>query len=199
MDHYQLIADSFQDTIETIAMSVDTLAEPLRHASEMMAGCLLGDRKILACGNGADAALAQLFCSRLLDRLERERPALPAMALGADGASLTAIAADNGFDDIFSRQLRALGQSGDVLLCINSGPRRDNLERAVQAAHERNMAVVALSNPDDGELALLLRAGDAHLAAGGVSRPRITELQVMVLHCLCALIDRQIFGNGGND
>jgi len=199
MDYYQTIADNFQDTIEAIAMSVDSLAEPLRIASEAMTACLLADRKILVCGNGADAALAQLFSARLLDRFERERPALPALAINADGPCLTAIAVDNGIDDIYSRQLRALGQDGDVLVCINSAGHSESLERAVQAAHERNMVVVALSNPLDGDLALLLRAGDVHLSADIERNARIVELQLMMIHCLCELIDQQLFGNMNPD
>ena len=127
MDYYQIIAESFQSTIETIALSVDQLAGPIENGCQLMTQALLEDRKIVACGNGVDAALAQLFTSNLLSRFEHERPALPALTLGGDGASLTAIVQSSGVNDIFSRQVRALGQPGDVLLCISSSTGANNL------------------------------------------------------------------------
>ena len=194
MDYYQIIADNFQSTIETIAMSVDNLAPCIELGSQLMTQALLEDRKIVACGNGADAALAQLFSSNLLSRFEHERPALPALALGNDGANLTAIAHSSGVNEIFSRQLRALGQAGDVLLCISSSSGANNLLRAVQTAHERNMAVVVLSNVDDSELATLIRSEDVHINIDAPRRPRVVELQTMAIHCLCELIDHGLFG-----
>lgn len=194
MDYYQIIADNFQSTIETIAMSVDDLAEPIERGSQLLAQALLEDRKIVACGNGVDAALAQLFASNLLSRFEHERPALPVLALGSDGASVTAIAQSSGINEIFSRQLRALGQPGDILLCINSSGSASNLLRAVQAAHERNMGVVALSNTGDTELGTLIRAEDAELLIEASRQPRIVEIHTMAIHCLCELIDHSLFG-----
>jgi phosphoheptose isomerase len=194
MDYYQIIAENFQNTIETIALSVDNLAEPIERGSQLMAGALLEDRKIVACGNGVDAALAQLFTCNLLSRFEHERPALPALTLGGDGASITAIAHSSGVIDIFSRQLRALGQAGDILLCINSSGGANNLLRAVQAAHERNMTVVALSNTGDSELSTLIRAEDVELRVDALRQSRIVELHTMAIHCLCELIDHSLFG-----
>ncbi len=194
MDYYQIIADNFQSTIETIAMSVDNLADPIERGSQLLAQALLEDRKIVACGNGVDAALAQLFASNLLSRFEHERPALPVLALGSDGASVTAIAQSSGINEIFSRQLRALGQPGDILLCINSSGSASNLLRAVQAAHERNMGVVALSNTGDTELGTLIRAEDVELLIEASRQPRIVEIHTMAIHCLCELIDHSLFG-----
>ena len=194
MDYYQIIAENFQSTIETIALSVDNLAEPIERGSQLMARALLEDRKIVACGNGVDAALAQLFTCNLLSRFELERPALPALTLGGDGASITAIAHSSGVIDIFSRQLRAVGQAGDVLLCINSSGGANNLLRAVQAAHERNMTVVALSNTGDSELSTLMSAEDVELRVDAPRQPRIVELHTMAIHCLCELIDNSLFG-----
>ncbi len=194
MDYYQIISDSFQSTIETIAASVDTIAEPLGRASEIMARALLEDRKIIACGNGVDGALAQLFTSNLLSRLEHDRPALPALALNSDGTILTAIAHAGGLSDIYARQLRALGQAGDVLLCISSDGEANNLLQAVQAAHERGMAVVALSNATDGEFGTLLGPGDAGICIDSVRRPRVVELHTMTIQCLCQLIEHSLFG-----
>jgi phosphoheptose isomerase len=195
MDYYKIIAENFQSTIETIALSVDTLAEPIERASQLMVRALLEDRKILACGNGVDGALAQLFASNLLSRFEHDRPALPALALNSDGASLTAIAQSGGINDVYSRQLRALGQGGDILLCINSAATAGNLLRAIQAAHERNMAVIALSNVADGELCTLLQAEDVELRIDATRPPRVVELHTMSIHCLCELIEHSLFGS----
>jgi phosphoheptose isomerase len=195
MDYYKIISENFQATIETIAGSVDTLAEPITRASQLMVGALLEDHKILACGNGVDGALAQLFTSNLLSRFEHERPALPALALNSDGATLTAIAQSSGLNDIYSRQLRALGQGGDVLLCINSGSTTSNLLRAIQAAHERNMGVIVLSNSADQELGSLLQPQDVELRVEASRAPRVAELHTMSIHCLCELIENSLFGS----
>lgn len=194
MNHYQIIAENFQDTIETIAMSVDRLAEMIEVGSELMANALLADRKILSCGNGADAALAQLFTCNLLNRFEQERPALPALTLGADNASVSAIAQSSGIDDIFSRQLRALGQAGDVLLCINSSTGASNLLRVVQAAQERNMGVIVMSNSSENELSALLRGEDVALKIDAKRQARIVELHIMLIHSFCELVDHRLFG-----
>jgi phosphoheptose isomerase len=194
MDYYEIIAENFQATIEAIAMSVDDLASAIEGASQLMAQALLEDRKIIACGNGADTATAQLFTTHLIDRFDRDRPALPALALGTDGAGLTAIARSGGLDDIFARQLRALGHPGDVLLCCNSAGTERNLLRAVQAAHERDMSVVALTNSDDIELGARGRPGDIEIRVDFPRRPRRLELHTMIIHSLCELLDHSLFG-----
>ena len=199
MDFYQIIAQNFQASIETIAVSVDVLAAPMEQSTNMMTRALLADGKILACGNGPDAALVQLFSSTLLNRLENERPALPAISLVSDTASSTAIATTSGINDIYSRQVRALGQSGDILLCISSGDGHNNLIRAVQAAHERNMTVIALSNCDSGELSTLIRSEDVELQVNAPRRPTVIEIQTMVIHSLCELIDRSLFDSYRRD
>ncbi len=195
MDYYQIISENFQNTIETIAVSVDALAEPIELASELMASALLGDHKIITCGNGVDGALAQLFTSNLLSRFEHDRPALPALTLGSDGTSVTAIAQAGGLTDIYSRQLRALGQQGDILLSINSSAGGENMRRVIQAAHGRNMKVVALSNSADSELSAALQAGDVELRVSNPRRPRVVELHTMAIHCLCELIEDKLFGS----
>lgn len=199
MDYYRIIAENFQSTIETIALSVDNLADPIERGSELLSRALLEDRKIIACGNGVDAALAQLFASNLLSRFEHERPALPALALGGDGASVTAIAHANGLNEIFSRQIRALGQPGDILLCISSSVGASNLLRAVQAAHERNMGVVALSNVNNAEISTLLQAEDVELRVNATRQPRTVEIHTMAIHCLCELVDHNLFGSYSQD
>ena len=194
MDYYQIISENFQSTIETIALSVDELAEPIERASRVLVQALLDDRKIVCCGNGADASVAQLFVNNFLSRYEQERPALPALALVGDGG-VTAIAHSSGINEVFSRQLRALGQPGDVLLCISSSGGANNLLRAIQAAHERNMTVVALSNDQDSELSTLIRSEDVELRVRATRQPRIVEIHVMAVQCLCELVDHSLFGS----
>jgi D-sedoheptulose 7-phosphate isomerase len=194
MDHYQIIAKNFQNTIEMIAMSVDTLAETIERGSQLMSKALLADRKIIVCGNGVDAALAQIFTCNLLNRFDKDRPALPALTLGTDSASVTAIARSSGIDNIFSRQLRALGQAEDVLLCINSSSSADNLLRAVQTAQERNMAVIVMSNTTDAEIGNLMRPEDVEMLIQSQQQSLIVEMHTMVIHNFCELIDRSLFG-----
>jgi len=195
MDYYEIISNNFQSTIDTIALSVDNLAEPVGLASQLMVRALLEDHKIIACGNGVDGVLAQLFTANLLSRFEHDRPALPSLTLNSDGASLTAIAHTGGLNDIYSRQLRAVGQEGDLLLCISSAGEASNLLRAVQAAHERNMVVVALTNSADREIGNLLQQDDVEIRINSPRRPRIVELHTMTLHCLCELIEHKLFGS----
>ena len=139
--------------------------------------------------------LAQLFASNLLDRFEADRPALPALTLGGDNASITAIAQSSSINDIFSRQLRALGQDGDILLCINSSESAGNLLRAIQAAHERNMGVIVMSNTGEGELGTLIRDEDVELQVRATRRARVVEIHTMAIHSFCELIDHSLFGN----
>lgn len=199
MDHYLLLSENFQNTIETIALSVDMLATPVSEASTVLVNTLLSDGKIISCGNGVDGALAQLFACNLLNRFEHDRPALPALALSSDGASLLGIAHGGGLNDTFSRQVRALGQPGDTLLCISSGGDTTNLLRAIQAAHERDMAVVALLHADDAELGSLLHPEDIQIPIDHPRRARVVEMHTMVLHCLCQLIDHSLFGAYSQD
>ena len=180
MDHYQIIAANFQDTIETITMSVDTLADAIEKGSQLMVDALLSERKVITCGDGVDGVLAQLFTCNLLNRFEADRPALPALNLGMDYASITAIAQSSGMVDIFSRQLQALGQAGDVLLCFNSSASADNLLRAVQTAQERNIGIIVMSNSRDEELSTLLRAEDVGLQINAARQARIVELYTMI-------------------
>ena len=195
MDYYQIISEHFQDTVETIAASVDNLAGPIELASGLMARGLLEDHKIMACGNGVDGTLAQAFSINLMSRFENDRPALPALALNNDGANLTAIARAGSVNDIYSRQVRALGHAGDVLLCINSSGFSNDLSRAIQAAHERGMGVVVLSSSRDGELVTLLQSDDVELQVDSLRQPRTVELHTMIVHCLCVLIEHSLFGS----
>lgn len=195
MGYYQIIADNFQSTIETIAMCADDLATMIELGSQLMERALLADRKIITCGNGVDAALAQLLACNLLNRFEQDRPALPALSLAADNISLTGIAQAGVFNDIFSRQLRALGQSGDVLLCINSGDSASNLLRAVHTAQERDMGVIVMTHTRDNVLGAVLRPEDVELRVSATRQARVVELHTVAIHNFCELIDHSLFGS----
>lgn len=199
MSYYRIIANNFQSTIETIALSADELATTIELGSQLMAGALLADRKIIACGNGVDAALAQLFACNLLNRFEHDRPALPALSLAADNASLTAIAQAGAFNDVYARQLRALGQAGDLLLCINSGEGASNLLRAVRTAHERDMVVVVLTSTRDNALGAIMRPDDVELRVSATRQARVVELHTMAINSFCELIDHSLFGSYHQD
>jgi len=155
---------------------------------------LLNDHKVLVCGNGGSAADAQHFSAELLNRFERERPGLPAISLTTDSSTLTSIANDYHFDDVFAKQVRALGQPGDVLLGITTSGNSPNILRAVQAAHERDMLVIALNGRNGGELGNLLRGDDVNICVHGPTTARIQEVHGLIIHCLCDLIDYQLLG-----
>ena len=195
MDHYRIIAQHFQDAVETVTMSVDNLADGIGRGSQLLVEALLADRKVISCGNGVDAALAQLLTCNLLDRFEVDRPALPALTLGTDNTALTAIARSGGLDDIYARQLQALGQAGDVLLLINTSASDENLLRVAQVARERNIGVVALSHTDDEAVRSALGPGDVLIQAEASRQARLVELYTMVIHSLCSLIDHSLFGS----
>ncbi len=193
MSTYDAIATDFQALMELVSVSVDTLIEPLEHSVSICQQALLNERKILCCGNGPGAAVAQLFSIALLHRFETERPALPAISLSADGATLSALSA-GGSNDLFSRQIRALGQPGDVLLAVAASASNASLIQAIRAAHEREMLVVLLSGGDCTDVSSLISADDSEIYVNSSSGPRIIELQTMIVHCLCKLIDQALFG-----
>jgi D-sedoheptulose 7-phosphate isomerase len=195
MDQYQLVARNFQQAMEAISLSVDILAEPVQQSAVLLSSALLSDHKLFACGNGAGAVVAQLFSTYMANRYERERPGLPVLNLSADGAILSAIGSEHNPAEVFSRQIRALGAPGDAMLAVDGPPNNLNLLRAVQAAHERDIKVVALCSDEQSALAALLEPGDSSLVVAATTPARIIELQVMVIGCLCELIDSNLFGN----
>ncbi len=188
------IQGNFRESIETLRAAMDELAPSIAAGANRMIQALLSERKILACGNGGSAADAQHFSAELLNRFERERRPLPAIALSADTSTLTSIANDYHFDEGFSKQVSALGQAGDVLLAITTSGNSRNVLRAVHAAHERGVIVVALNGRGGGELSGILTANDVNICARGPSTARIQEIHGLVIHCLCDLIDHQFLG-----
>jgi len=194
MDTYESIASDFQQIIELISVSVDALAEPLEFAVTASTQALLSEHKILCCGNGPAAAVAQLFSTGMIHRFEQERPALPALSLSGDGATLSAIAT-TATNEIYSRQVRALGQPGDVLLAVAAGEGNASIIQAIRAAHEREMVVILLSGGDCTDVSSLIMPEDIEIHVANNSPARIIEMQTMIVHCLCKLIDQTLFGN----
>jgi D-sedoheptulose 7-phosphate isomerase len=194
MDLISRINQNFQDSISTKQVAADLLAEPLATASQMITQCLLGGGKILSCGNGGSAGDAQHFSSEMLNRFEMERPGLPAVALTTDSSTLTSIANDYSYDQVFSKQVSALGQQGDILLAISTSGGSTNVNRAIEAAHEREMQVVALSGKQGGEMASLLTADDVEIRVPSDSTARIQEVHLLAIHCICDLVDHQLLG-----
>ncbi len=190
------VKNNFQESLLTTRNCMEDLAPIIAQAASHMIQALLTDRKILVCGNGGSAADAQHFSAELLNRFERERPGLPAIALTTDTSTITAIGNDYHFDEIFSKQVRALGQSGDVLLGISTSGNSRNVIRAIEAAHERGIVCVALNGREGGEIAGLLAGLDVNICVPGTSTARIQEVHGIVIHCLCDLIDYQLLGQG---
>jgi len=195
MDMQARIRQHFIDSIETKQQSADVLTPAIERAGERMVDTLLAGGKILACGNGGSAGDSQHFSSELLNRFERERPSLPAIALTTDSSTLTSIANDYSYNEVFSKQVRALGQAGDVLLAISTSGNSANVLSAIAAAHDREMSIVALSGRDGGSLASLLLPEDVEIRVPSAVTARIQEVHLLVIHCLCDFIDSQLFGN----
>jgi len=194
MDLINRIAHNFQESISTKQLAADLIAEPIANAARTITQCLLAGGKILSCGNGGSAADAQHFSSEMLNRFEMERPGLPAIALTTDSSTLTSIANDYSYDVIFSKQVTALGQHGDILLAISTSGNSANVIRAIDAAHDRDMLVVALTGKQGGELTQHLSSEDVEIRAPSDSTARIQEVHLLVIHCLCDLIDHQLLG-----
>jgi D-sedoheptulose 7-phosphate isomerase len=188
------IISHFSDSIQTKQDSMSSLCELIEFASQKIVESLVNDKKILACGNGGSAGDAQHFSSEMLNRFERERPALPAIALTSDVLTITSIANDYHFDEVFTKQLRALGQDGDILLVYTSSGNSRNILSVVKAAHDKGLSVIALSGKDGGALASLLNETDIEIRVPSESTARIQEVHLLITHCLCDLIDQQLFG-----
>jgi len=188
------IGRQFTESAETKLMAMEQLAGPIARASELMVKSLLANGKILSCGNGGSAADAQHFSGEMLNRFERERPPLSAVALTTDTSTLTAIGNDYEFEQVFSKQIAALGQPGDVLLAISTSGNSRNVIRAIQAAHERDMSVVALTGRGGGEMAGVLAGTDVHICVPHAQTPRIQEVHLLAIHCICDGIDYLLLG-----
>ncbi|MEE8388192.1 MAG: phosphoheptose isomerase [Acidiferrobacterales bacterium] len=188
------VQSNIEQHLDTVRANLETLLPVIAGGASRIIEALLSDRKILACGNGGSAADSQHFSSELLNRFEQERPGLPAIALTTDSSTLTSIANDYHYDDIFAKQVRALGQPGDVLLAISTSGNSRNVVRAIEAAKEREMVVVALNGRDGGAMANAMTENDVNICVNGPSTARIQEMHIIIIHCLCDLIDHQLLG-----
>lgn len=194
MDLISRVRRNFEESIQTKQMSIDMLSEPIARAAQMIIQCLLNNGKVLSCGNGGSAGDAQHFSSEMLNRFEMERPGLPAIALTTDTSTLTSIANDYSYDQIFSKQVSALGQLGDILLAISTSGNSSNVNQAIDAAHDRDMSIIALSGKQGGEMAMRLRESDIEIRVPSDKTARIQEVHLVVIHCLCDLVDHQLLG-----
>jgi len=195
MHRSERIQTLFNQSIQTKIEALPLLLQPIGEAAELIVTRLLEGNKILCCGNGGSAGDAQHFASEMINRYERERPGLPAIALTTDSSTLTSIANDYDYSLVFSRQIEALGQPHDLLLAISTSGNSGNVNYAVQAAHEREMSVVALSGRDGGELAKLLSPDDVELRVPSDVTARIQETHLLIIHCLCDLVDQHLLGS----
>ena len=194
MDLISRISQQFSDSAHTKLEAIELLAAPIAGAVEVMVGSLVGNGRILACGNGGSAADAQHFAAELVGRFEMERQGLAAIALTTDTSIMTAVANDYGFKAIFERQVRALGQPGDVLLAISTSGNSPNVIEAIQAAQDNDLRVVALTGKGGGQIGEMLRDSDIHLCVPSDRTARIQEVHLLTLHCLCDGIDAILLG-----
>lgn len=194
MDLIARISQQFQDSADTKLAAVELLAAPIAAATELMTGALLNGGKILACGNGGSAGDAQHFAAELVGRFERERQELAAISLSTDTSIITAVANDYAFEQIFAKQVRALGHPGDVLLAISTSGNSANVIEAIRAAHDHDMKVIALTGKGGGKIGELLRDDDIHLCVPAKRTARIQEVHLLAIHCLCDGIDCLLLG-----
>lgn len=188
------IQKHFDESMATKASARAVLVAPVAAAITVLVAALRNGRKVLSCGNGGSAGDAQHFSAELLNRFERERPGLAAMALSTDTSTLTSIANDYAYEQVFSKQVTALGQAGDVLLAISTSGNSPNVVAAIQAAHERRMPVIALTGRNGGQIAGVLRDGDVEIRVPAERTARIQEVHLLVIHCLCDGIDTALYG-----
>jgi D-sedoheptulose 7-phosphate isomerase len=193
MELNERIKHHFNESIHTMMEAMDALIDPVTLASESIVQCLLNNNKILCCGNGGSAGDAMHFASEMLNRFESERPSLPAISLVSDMNTVTAIANDYGYDEVFSKQIKALGQHGDILMAISTSGNSKNILQAIHSAHQRDMRIIALTGNDGGEIAKLLHPEDIEICVPSKRTARIQESHLVIIHTLCDIIDRQLF------
>jgi DnaA initiator-associating protein len=187
------ITNNFTESIQTQIAASELLASSIEHAGMMMVQCLLSGNKIISCGNGGSAGHAQHFCAQLLNKYETERPSLPAISLNSDISTITSIANDYRYDEVFSKQIRALGQNGDVLLAISTSGNSLNVVKAIESAVSRDIPIIALTGGDGGDISGLLGGSDVEIRVPSSRTSRIQEVHLIVLHSLCEIIDTTLF------
>lgn len=189
------VKNNFSQSIQTKIDSAG-LCNIIAQAGSLMADRILAGNKLLSCGNGGSAADAQHFAAEMLNRFERERPSLPALALTTDSSTLTSIANDYSYQEVFAKQIKALGTQGDVLLAISTSGNSSNVSHAIHAAHSRGLYVIALTGCDGGIMATQMQSDDLEIRVPAQQTARIQETHLLIIHCLCDLIDHRLFGQG---
>jgi DnaA initiator-associating protein len=187
------IQNNFTESIQTQIAATEAISSAIEQAGMMMVQSLLAGNKMLACGNGGSAGNAQHFCSQLLNRFETERPSLPAISLIAGSATITSIANDSQYDEVFSKQIRAFGHNGDILLAISPSGNSRNVLKAIESAVSRDIPIIALTGNDGGDIAGLLGESDVEIRVPSSRTARINEVHLIVIHCLCEIIDTTLF------
>lgn len=199
MSHLQRIKDHFTESLEVKKKAAGVLPDALLAGATLMSDAIKSGGKIMSCGNGGSAGDSQHFSSELLNRFEMERPGLPAMALTTDTSTLTSIANDYAYEDIFAKQIRALATSADVLLAISTSGNSENVCRAIDAAHEAGVRVVALTGRDGGRMQGMLANEDVEIRVPNPRTARIQEVHLLAIHCLCDIIDQQVIVEATDD
>lgn len=194
IEYEERVKQQFGESIEAKITAADGLPHLIVKAAERMVQCLLAEGKILSCGNGGSASHSQHFASELINRFETERPALPAISLCSDPSVVTAIANDYHYKQVFSKQIQALGQTGDLLLVMTTSGNSSSIIKAVEAAHDRDVDVVALTGRNGGVLANHFGPEDIEIRVASESTARIQEIHITIIHCICDLIDQRLFG-----
>lgn len=187
------IKENFTESIQTKIAASEALAVPIEHAGMILVQALLAGNKILTCGNGASSGDAQRLSSGLLNKYETDRPSLPAIAMTADNTTLTSIANDDRYAEVFSKQVRALGNNADVLVAISPNGNCSNVIKAIETAVSRDMPIVALTGSDGGDIAGLLGGNDVEIRVPSGRDSRIQEVHTLIINCLCDLIDSTLF------
>ena len=196
-DQQKRIQGIFEESIATKNRCSLSVTEQIAEAGNLLVRCLLESGKIMSCGNGGSAADAQHFSSEMLNRFERDRPGLPGIALSTDSSTVTSIANDYQFAEIFSKQIRAIGLPGDILMAISTSGNSHNILNALDAAHDKNIDVILLSGKDGGPAAQSLTENDLEIRVPSNSTARIQECHLTIIHCLCDLIDNSLLGAEG--
>jgi D-sedoheptulose 7-phosphate isomerase len=194
----QRIQQQFFDSADLKYQAAETLTRPIAAAVQAVMGCITAGGKVLACGNGGSASDAQHFAAEFIGRFERERPGLAAIALTTDSSILTAVGNDYDFSQVFAKQVQALGSPGDVLLAISTSGNSANVLAAVEAAHAKEMTVIALTGRGGGKMNALLTDTDVHICVPHERTARIQEVHILAIHCLCDAVDLQLLGEQDN-
>jgi len=195
MNLQKRIISQVSDSVQSTQENVTNLSEIIEAAAQLLVNSLLNDKKILTCGNGNLFFCPQLFSSIMLNQFERDRPSLPVVALTSDITSITSIAEHSQFDDIYAKQIRSLGQNGDLLVVFTDGKHSSIIAKAISTAQDKGIAVIALTSNPNESIGLLLSDNDIEIRTSSASKPRMQETHLLIIHCLCDLIDYSLFGN----